>query len=305
MAVGDPHARIAIDSEGATAMQPKAILVPVNGVDDATATLAAAVLLGRKFGARVEAVHAALDPQRSVPFLGEGMTGAMVEEVMAAIAREEGVRAGRARAQIDAACTAAGVALSAGADAPGFAVVYSEEQAREEDMVAARGRLADLIVLARPADADDVEPSLSLHAAITDTGRPVLMLPPVAAPTIGSTVAVAWNGSAPCARALSEALPLLAEARRVVLFNADDELLGPDAEAARRYLAWHGVAAEVHSLKAGSASAGEALLQAAGDIGADLLVMGAYTRSRIRRLIYGGVTRDVLELAELPVLLVH
>ena len=108
-------------------MRLKAILVPVNGVDDATVPLGMAIALARRFDARVQALHAALDPQASVPYFGEGMTGAMVEDVMNAIAREEDARTKRAREQIEAACGVAGVPLSDESAAPGFAITFVED----------------------------------------------------------------------------------------------------------------------------------------------------------------------------------
>ena len=87
-------------------MRLKVILVPVNGVDEAAVPLAMAIRMARAADARVECVHAALDPQASVPYFGEGMTGAMVEDVMNAIAREEEQRGKRAREQVEAACKA-------------------------------------------------------------------------------------------------------------------------------------------------------------------------------------------------------
>ena len=287
-------------------MRLKVILVPVNGVDEAAVPLAMAIRMARAADARVECVHAALDPQASVPYFGEGMTGAMVEDVMNAIAREEEQRGKRAREQVEAACKASGVEMATTTDRPGFAVVYAEQIVREEDLISQQGRLADLIVMPRPTDDDDVEAAVSLQAAITETARPVLMTPPTMPSSLATNVCIAWNGSVQSARAIAEAMPLLLSASQVtILAVADSTAGGPDAHAARRYLAWHGEPANVVGMTPRDRSIGDSILDGCGDRGADLLVMGAYTKSQIRRLIFGGVTRDVLEGATMPVLLVH
>ncbi len=287
-------------------MSIKSIMVPLNGVDESAVALAVAIEVGRRFDARVSVRHTALDPNKSIPYLGEGMTGAMVEDVMTAVEKEADERSKRAAAQFAAACEAADVTAAEAPMTPGFAVTYDTVVGREEDIVAEQGRLHDLVVTGRAGpDSDVIEPA-ALQAAITETGRAVLVAPLAEPAGFGRTVAVAWNGSAQAARAMSSGLPFLATADRVTVMAVDEpERRGPPAEDAAGFLAAHGVSADVKHVTPGADGIGEALLRDVKAANCDMLIMGAYTHARLRQLILGGVTRGVLANTEIPVLMAH
>ena len=101
------------------------------------------------------------------------------------------------------------------------------------------------------------------------------------------------------------AMPFLDKAEKVSVVEVDAENhSGPGMEDVIRYLAWHGVKAEGTELER-KGSDSESLLASTNSVGADMLVMGAYTRSRLRRLVFGGVTRDMLTRSSVPVLMAH
>ena len=124
---------------------------------------------------------------------------------------------------------------------------------------------------------------------------------------IGRNIAIAWNGSAEAGRAVAVALPLLARAGSVTILSVaeDDRTRELPAGELSAYLAWHGITARSRTLPGATSHAGEALMAECRDVGADLLVMGAYTHSRLRQLILGGVTRHVLHHAALACLMCH
>ena len=121
---------------------------------------------------------------------------------------------------------------------------------------------------------------------------------------------VAWNASRAATRAINDAMPLLAGAETVTVLCVDPdedsrahgEVPGMDIAA---HLARHGVKASVESTVSGGIGVGNALLSRASDIGADLLVMGAYGHTRVRELLLGGATRTILKSMTLPVLMAH
>jgi nucleotide-binding universal stress UspA family protein len=122
---------------------------------------------------------------------------------------------------------------------------------------------------------------------------------------IGDTIAVAWNGSTESTRAVAGALPLLMNADQIHILTA----ASPRTEVERgdglaKYLSWHGVSCEHHPMYPTN-EVGAALLTTSRELGADLLVMGGYGRSRVRELVFGGVTRTVLGQYDLPILLAH
>ncbi len=183
---------------------------------------------------------------------------------------------------------------------------WREVEGREVDIVGERGRLFDLIVLGRTAG----DPSTPWHetceAALFETGRPVLLASRDAPSTIGERIVVAWNGSTETARTVALAMPFLAIAKEVVVLAVEEGMLpGPAASELARHLARNGVAAVARTASAGDRSVGEAILEEAHAADADLLVKGAYTRSRLRQVIFGGTTQHILDRADLPVLLAH
>ena len=175
------------------------------------------------------------------------------------------------------------------------------------DVVARRGGAYDMIVVGRPLGGSSNLDLLSVESAIFSTGRPVLVTPPTPPESIGETVLVGWNRSGPAARAFHAAKALLLERSKKVrlLSVTTGAKQGPSAESIRENLAWHGIDAEIRDLSPDYRSIGEVLLAEASAIGADLLVMGAFSRSRLRQLILGGVTQHVLTRAEMPVFMAH
>jgi nucleotide-binding universal stress UspA family protein len=124
------------------------------------------------------------------------------------------------------------------------------------------------------------------------------------AATIGTRVCVAWNGTAESAAGVQAAMPWMEKAQAVRVLTAEGyQRRGPERHDLGAYLALHGIDAEIATFQPDFRSVGLGLLKAAGEFGCDLLVMGAYSHSRLRQLILGGVTRVVLERAGLPVIM--
>lgn len=168
--------------------------------------------------------------------------------------------------------------------------------------VEARGSRADFIVIARPAPEDDHAIREAFRAALFHTDRPLLMVPPKGpADAFGVRVAVAWRDDPRTLKALVPALRLLERTEEVIV------LAGVRPGAARPVLPTvlieHGLPATLHVLAIDSPPFGDLLLGRAQDLGADMLIMGAYAHSVIREMLLGGVTRHVLAHATLPVLM--
>ena len=142
------------------------------------------------------------------------------------------------------------------------------------------------------------------------SGRPVLIIPYAGRfESIGRRVLVAWSRTREAARALNDALPVLQRADNVMVLSINPERGAaagelPGADIAR-HLARHGVKAEASYTVAEDIDVGNALLSRAADLGADLIVMGCYGHSRMRELILGGATREILRHMTVPVLMSH
>ncbi len=284
------------------------LLAVIDGGSGSEAALMAALNLGRRFSAQVELLHVEIDADSAVPMVGEGMSGAAVEQLVQSLRAEAEQRRERARGLYEKHCVAAGLNV-VDADfvtAPGtFAVCFRHLVDREINQVLHFGRLSDLIVMARPGAEEEGGLSATFDAALFDSGRPVLLVPTTPTRGLGSTVAIAWDRSREATRAVGAALPLLTAAEKVVILTASEP--GREAEPSElaAYLALHGVEARTWAFTLGTGSLGDALLAEAGKAVADLLVMGAYGHSRLREMVLGGVTRSILGDAAIPVLLMH
>jgi nucleotide-binding universal stress UspA family protein len=176
-----------------------------------------------------------------------------------------------------------------------------------EVFVGSYGRAFDIVVLPRP-DAEVTGPvNRVIEAALFESGRPVLLSPPQAPRQIATNIMIHWNGSTEQARANAFAAPLLHLAERVTVLSVigGQDVPGPSADQILRQLHCNGIAAESMSVGLEGRSTGEAVLDAARQRGSDLLIKGAFTRNRLRQMVFGGATRHIMEHADLPVLMAH
>jgi nucleotide-binding universal stress UspA family protein len=177
--------------------------------------------------------------------------------------------------------------------------------------VALHARYANLTIVGQPNREAPQDADAVLVTSVMTSGRPVLAVPFAGDfPTVGERVLVAWNASREAARALNDALPLLLNAKQVTVLAINPQRgVGrhgdvPAADIAL-HLARHGLKAEAAHTVARDIADGEALLSYAADIGADLIVAGAYGHSRARELVFGGVTRTLITEMTAPVLFAH
>lgn len=183
---------------------------------------------------------------------------------------------------------------------------WSMTEAAEDAFIGSYGRDFDLIVLGRPGRALENPRMPPLEAALFESGKPVLIVPPVAPQSIGRNVLVAWNGSTEQAHTNAFALPLLRNAEQVTVLTVEGGTTpGPSGEDAAHHLRRNGVKAAALTVKPETRSTGEAILEQAAALGCDLLVKSAYTQSRLRQMIFGGATRHILANAALPVFMAH
>lgn len=283
------------------------ILVPLDGTERSKPVMALGLSFSRDLGAHVDVLHVRNDPKETIPLLGEGMSVSMIEEMIEIAEKEGGERAVHGREIFEQLVSELSLMISRKPAAAGASASWSEETGREDEIIARRGRLADLIVVMRPTAGSEGTATLTLNTALFDTGRPVLVAPPGETSEIGKHIAISWNGSAESARAVSSAMPLISNADKVTLLTvASDQTSTARGPELATYLEWHGITAFTQTFEAsGQPTIGAALLAECTGVGADLLVMGAYTHSRMRQMILGGVTRHVLGEAKIPLFMAH
>ncbi len=269
------------------------------GARDAAA-LGSALLLAAPAKGNVAALYLRADPRDVMPMVGEGLSGALIQDLMKSLEQENKSHAAKARDHLDKALAAAG-----GVYCELVSGSFAEAAGVTEDIMAAAARLSDVTVFPSVANEDRTAVLVGLEAALLEGGRPLLVAPEATPAHLGRRVAIAWNGRTQSARALALAMPLLAGADAVHVLGVDT--LRTDADEAAPvvdYLAWHNVPAQYHKLS-GLGSVAQQLQEACAEFGADLLVMGGYGHSRLRELILGGVTRAMLNQTTLPLLLAH
>ena len=174
-------------------------------------------------------------------------------------------------------------------------------------------RHADLVILGQVDPTHPPPPAgrQLVEDVLMTSGRPILVVPYVGRfEAFSSKIVVGWNNSREAARAVSDAIPLLTKAAAVTILEANPMGRKPATDVATsaditRHLARHGISAETARTVIASISASDALLSYASDVSADMLVVGGYGHSRLRELMLGGVTRELLQHMTLPVLMSH
>ena len=189
---------------------------------------------------------------------------------------------------------------------------WRTEQGPLDEIVARHSRYSDLVVVGK-GDADDPVrfPNSGLAADLVMTcGRPVLVIPNAGHfEAVGRRILVCWNASREATRAVNDGLPLMREADNVTVLSVNPRSGGdhgevPSADIAL-HLARHGVNAEAASTVASGIDIADVILARANDLGADLIVTGAYGHSRTREWVFGGVTESLMHNMTVPCLMSH
>lgn len=167
----------------------------------------------------------------------------------------------------------------------------------------------DLVVVGHPAPGG-LPPPWTPERMLLSSGVPHLIVPqdwrdgPVA-----TNVLLAWNASREARRAVTDSMPILAEAASVAVVVVDAEknqMHGHEAGAnMAHFLSRHGVTARVEQLQSRGAQVADVIRRYAADDKSDLIVLGAYSHSARRELLFGGVTRSLLANVTIPTLISH
>ncbi|HEV2557546.1 MAG TPA: universal stress protein [Microvirga sp.] len=193
----------------------------------------------------------------------------------------------------------------AGAGERGLSFGRHEGDLANDAFLGTYARLFDLTVVGRPSNRTNHARLATVEAALFESGRPVLVVPPSVPSAIGRRVVIAWNRSTETARTVAFGMPLLARAESVVVLEAEGWGSGAaTGESLAASLRRNGIPAEFKMAR-GTGGPGAVVLATAASLGCDLLLKGAYTQSRIRQMIFGGATNHILSSTELPVLMAH
>jgi nucleotide-binding universal stress UspA family protein len=173
--------------------------------------------------------------------------------------------------------------------------------------IAGAATAADLVVLGsgdRSLLANLSGPSAD--DVVLHIGRPILVVPAAYAGTALDTVVVAWKDAPESQRALSDAVPFMKGAAKVVIFSVQEgDEAAPSLADAAGFLSGHGIAATTETRRRGRAAVEDEVFDFATRQQAGLIVAGAYGHTRLREWVFGGVTRGLLSRSPVPCLLSH
>lgn len=287
------------------ARQMKILLAQLCGGAGDVPILDASLALARHLGGHVRALFLAPDPRTMIPFMGENVPGSLVEEIYRRAEMDVEAARAAAHARFDTWQQDGAIEVSSQPGAPGPSAEWNVEVGDDREAISRAGRLADLVIVARPTSVNDVRARAAAEAAIFNTGCPVLLVPPTGKLNLGGACVIGWQGSREAARALGAAVPLLGAAESIHIVSVLEGKSGriPPAEA-QSYLAWHGLKSYVTVCEP-TASVAATLFRKAHSVDAGLVIMGAYSHTRFRELVFGGVTEYAMTRAEVPVLLCH
>lgn len=288
-------------------MTLRKILVPLTGGERDKSALRTALAVAVQHKSYVEGLFVRPDPSEALPFMGEGVSGTVIQDIINSSKEAANQASERARQTLTKLAGEAGVPVVDEPCGPGDTCArFVEGTGPFEDVVSARARLSDLVVFLSGKDERGAGVSEGLQACLMDAGRPILLAPEVAPKSVGNKIVIGWDGGVEAAHAITAAKPFLFAAEKVEILNVSKGELDPTlADLLSDYLKLHGVESNEHLIDPASRPIGEVLLEEADRAGCDLLVMGGYGHSRIRELLLGGVTRFIISHATVPVLLAH
>lgn len=273
----------------------KNLLVLVEDHACIDAVLATSILVGRAFGSLLEGVP--IVPDISDIVVADISIGTTVFD-----AHTRQVLTDRAARLFNGAIDTAGYPRD---EADGQAATWTSTMTGD-GAVGSLARVYDLAVLGKPGPGGNDPRQATFESVLFDSGRPLIIAPPRVPDRLGDTILIAWNRSSETARTVAFAMPLLRRAKRIVILTIEvASVPGPPGSQLASALRRHGIEAESVHTEVRSANEGPTILAKAAEIGADLVIKGGYTQSRLRQMIFGGATSHVLAHSELPVFMAH
>jgi nucleotide-binding universal stress UspA family protein len=283
------------------------ILAPVTGSDADAVVLATAFAMAKSLQAHVEVLFIHPDPREAVPVTNMPMSPMVIQELVDTAEELRKVAVQAAKAFLADAAGKANVRIvKTPIRSETVTASYREVSGHFPQRITDASRLSDLVVFPPMARADDRELHDGFVQVLTKSNRAVLLCGKAAPETIGTKVAIGWDGGVAAQHALVAAVPILQHASHVELL-AVYKLAAGEARVseAKEYLGLQGIKTSEVIVEKTPEPIGDTLLEVAMNDGCDLLVVGGYGHSQLRESIFGGVTADLASQGKLPVLMVH
>lgn len=281
------------------------ILLPLTGESGSASAAVCGLTLAKTLGAHVTAGYEdEMGPIYVAPdFGGSAMSYGVFYEQLQKLRVE---RKKIARSHFDRAVKATSLPIVNAPVCKQGSTMWLDDEAGSDAPIASFGPLTDLVVLEAPGTRRSPPSWHVVEEALFGARRPVLIVPPGTTSIDLSRALVAWNGSSECANAIEHALDLLPTNAKLTILQIGDVKPGRmSAEKLVDYLGWHCFEADLHRVPDRKNETAQMILDEATRAHAGLIVMGAYTHSRTRELLLGGVTDHMLRQTTLPILMAH
>jgi nucleotide-binding universal stress UspA family protein len=287
-------------------MTVKSILVPLDGSDASFDVLDTALIVANRFDAKIKGIHVrskSADLPYELDYVSDDLKRSVVEEAER-ISRET---ASVIQDQFVDYCAKHDLAVGESLNDAGVRAVWHDETGSVSEVLMRHGRLSDVIAAARPARMRGrlLRSPLGerMESVLLRAGRPVLMVPPRWTAHKVERAAFAWNESLEATRALAMTMPWLTQMDEVsVIVSRKRE---PVVSHLLEYLSLHGVRPKVRFLPDRTRSVAQAILECCSNNSVEMLVVGGFSHARSRELVFGGVTRYLLENANVITVMVH
>lgn len=286
----------------------KTILVPIEESEGLDAILDTALLTANIFGSYIEGLYYQPTAASAMVVAGEGLV-VTTPELVESVEQQDRDRREQVHKHFEDFMKSKGVPIGPPTlpqDSP--RANWIEEESPNSEIVGSRSRVFDLTVVARPKKGANIAAMSILEAALFEGGKPILIAPPTSPKKLDEHLAIAWNSSTETARSIAFSMPFINRAKKVTIITIEDfGVPGPTAAELARQMERNGIEIETDTkhVDRSKESPGKVFLDEAKEIGADLLIKGAYTQSRIRQMIFGGATDYILWNSEIPVLMAN
>ena len=289
-------------------MAIKTILVPIDGSKESFAVLDRAFVVADRFGSHIKALHVMLHASDGAATGFFNLAAEMRKNAEIQADKVTIERAAELQAQFEAHCSDHNIPITERPTGQaGVSAVWHQETGHVDEVLTHHGRASDLIAVSRPRIRKDTyrrsPMGEAVEAIMLGTGRPVMISPPESTAKKCERVALGWNDSVECSRALAMTMPWLIRMHEVTVIVSKSR--EDSVKTLVEYLAWHGIKASIAVLDRKGTPTGEAMLRVCSEVDAEFLIVGGFSHSRASQLLFGGVTNYLLREANIVTIMVH
>ncbi|MGD9639473.1 MAG: universal stress protein [Alphaproteobacteria bacterium] len=287
------------------------ILVSLGCSSDNKIVLNTAQLIAEQFFSHIYAVNVKPDPVINFPYYGEGVAATIIPEMVSVTEKIGAEKSKTSKKAFNDFCQKNNIKVidfekDDFKNNSQITASYAEKIGAENDILADLAKIFHITVSPCPREHKTNSALTNIDAVLVDGGAITIAVPDKKISSIGKRIAIAWNGGAASARALKNALPFLKKAEDTLLIVPEKAIdLKISLNELLKSLEIDGIYPKVEEISENFISASSCILEKAEKFNADLLVMGAYTNSSLRRLILGGITKNMLLNTKIPLFLCH